>query len=113
MSYSTANITIVGRVGKNPERRSPQAPVEFSVAVDQGFGDKKETVWFAVKCWGKLGDIALEAVAKGDCVTAIGRFEIRKYTTAAGAAGVAYEVNAAEVVFASKPRAQDNSDITF
>ena len=106
MSYSMAQITVTGKVGQDPKRRSDKAPVEFSIATQQGFADKKSTNWWTIKVWGKDGEYALDQVAKGDTVTATGRFEIRTYTTTAGEVKTSLEVNASDVVFASKPRQQ-------
>jgi len=104
MGYSMAQMTATGRVGRDPEKRTDKSPVEFNIAVDQGWGDKKQTNWITVKVWGKDGDFAMQAVSKGDLVTAAGKFEIRNYVGKDGAAKYALELIASDIVFASKMR---------
>ena len=84
MAFSLSTITICGKVGRDPEQKSPTAPVQFSVAVDQGYGDKKRTNWFTVKVFGKAGEIALQHVSKGQQATISGRFETDVYVNKDG-----------------------------
>lgn len=110
MAYSHAQAIITGRVGKAPEKRSDKAPAEFSVAVDQGTREERTSAWYTVKAFGKLGDVVMQAVGKGDLVTVHGRMEQRKWTSAAGKEGLAIEVSATDIVFASKPKAEQQGE---
>ena len=50
------SIAIAGRIGKNAETRKTQQGDQvtgFTVAVDEGFGDKKRTLWFDCSFWRK------------------------------------------------------------
>lgn len=74
------NITIVGRLGRDPEMRYTPAgnPVtNFSVATDRKYtkGDEKvtETVWFNAEAWGKLAEICNQYLHKGNQVFITGR----------------------------------------
>jgi len=67
-------ITILGNCGKTPElrtTRSGQKVCGFSLAVSDGYGDKKRTLWFRCSVWGKRADVIANNVNKGDklCVT--------------------------------------------
>lgn len=76
------NIVIAGRVGKDAEaRRTPEGkPVlNFSVAVDDGYGQNKSTMWFDVSVWGKRGESLANVVRKGMNVTVIGEFKTREH----------------------------------
>lgn len=76
------NITIAGRIGKAAEVRQTQngdAVAGFSVAVDEGFGDKKRTLWFDVSLWGKRGQSLAQYLAKGTSVTVTGDLSTREY----------------------------------
>lgn len=59
------NITIVGRVGKDPELNSSKTVARFSVAVDRRVKGEKVTDWFTVKTFGKSAEFVEEYVAKG------------------------------------------------
>jgi single-strand DNA-binding protein len=104
MASSMAQVTIFGRVGREPQKRSDRAPVEFSVAVDQGWGDNKTTNWFVVKVWGKAGEIALEHLSKGMIVSASGEFGLRTYTAGDGTQKSSLEVNNAVIAWTGGER---------
>lgn len=71
-------LTLVGRLGRDPEMRytpDGKAVSNFSVAVDQGFGDNKSTMWVRVSCWGKLAETASQWLSKGDIVALDGELK--------------------------------------
>jgi single-strand DNA-binding protein len=76
------NIVISGRTGKDAELRRLQdgTPVlSFSVAVDDGFGESKKTMWFDCSMFGNRG-VALEKhLLKGTPVTVAGDFGKREH----------------------------------
>lgn len=75
------HITIVGRLGRDPEMRytpSGQAVTSFSVATDRQYTDAngqkvKETTWFRVSVWGKQAESANAYLKKGSTVLVDGR----------------------------------------
>jgi single-strand DNA-binding protein len=76
------NITIAGRIGKSAETRQTQQGDQvtgFSVAVDEGFGDKKRTIWFDVSFWGKRGASVAQYLTKGAQVTVTGDLSTREH----------------------------------
>jgi single-strand DNA-binding protein len=74
-------VQIIGRLGKDPETRTTKngaAVVSFSVAVDRMWKSRdgearKETDWFNVEAWGKLGQICQKFLGKGRLVFIEGR----------------------------------------
>lgn len=74
-------ITIAGRLGRDAELRSTSAgPVlGFSVAVDDGRGQDKRTLWFDCTIWGKRGEALAQHLTKGTSVTATGDFSTREH----------------------------------
>lgn len=83
MSFAT--VTIVGRLGGDPESRylqNGQLVVNFSMAAD---GRKKgDTTWFRVSCFGEQAERVANMVergyiAKGRMLYVAGRFEAREY----------------------------------
>lgn len=74
-------VQIIGRLGKDPETRTTKngsAVVSFSVAVDRMWKSRdgesrKETDWFTVDAWGKLGQICQKFLGKGRLVFVEGR----------------------------------------
>ena len=107
-------LTIVGRLGRNPEmRRLPDGePVtRFSVATEwrrRGGDDGPlvETTWFQVQTKGMLAEICQEYLQKGNKVLVTGRLRPdpesggpRLYRRNDGTMGSSYEVVADQVRF--------------
>lgn len=75
-------IAIAGRTGKAGELRHTQdgdAVLSFSVAVDDGYGDKKSTMWFDCSVWGKRAKSLAPHIGKGAAVTVIGDLGKREH----------------------------------
>jgi single-strand DNA-binding protein len=75
-------IIVTGRIGANAELRTTQSAqnvCSFSVASDQGFGDKKTTNWFRVSLWGKRGQSLAPYLLKGGIVTISGELEVGEW----------------------------------
>jgi single stranded DNA-binding protein len=79
----SAHITILGNIGRAPEIKTTQSGKSycaFSVAVNDGYGDKKETTWYSVKIFNeKSAATAAKILAKGSTVQVIGRHSARAY----------------------------------
>lgn len=75
-------IVIAGRLGKDAELRRTQGgdPVlGFSVAVDDGYGENKRTLWFRCSMWGKRAQSLDGHLTKGSAVTVAGDLSTDEY----------------------------------
>jgi len=80
-------VEIIGRLGKDPETRfTPKGSkvCAFSVAVDRHWRSaegetRRETDWFNVEAWGRLGEICQEYLQKGRLVYIEGRLHTDQY----------------------------------
>ena len=80
-------VQIIGRLGKDPEARTTKngsTVVSFSVAVDRMWKSRdgesrKETDWFNVEAWGKLGQICEKFLGKGRLVFIEGRLSTTRW----------------------------------
>lgn len=75
-------ICIAGRLGKDAELRRTQGgdPVlGFSVAVDDGYGDNKRTLWFRCSLWGKRAQALDGHLTKGSAVAVSGDLSTDEY----------------------------------
>lgn len=80
-------VQIIGRLGRDPEEKHTKngSPfVIFSVAVDRNWRNRdgearKETDWFNVEAWGKLGEICKSFLSKGRLVFIEGRLRTTRY----------------------------------
>lgn len=76
------SVYIAGRLGKAAELRRTQngEPVlSFSVAVDDGYGERKSTMWFDCSVWGKRGEALAAHLGKGTAVAIIGDLGKREH----------------------------------
>lgn len=77
-------IFVTGRIGKDAETRQAgsDSVCSFSLAVDQGFGERKTTNWFRCNLWGKRGNSLQQYLIKGAQVAVQGELTIGEYNNA-------------------------------
>lgn len=99
-----ANITITGRLGRDPETRTAGSStvVELSVAsthrANVGGEWQEVTTWYRASVWGKRDQGTVERfAAKGSYVVVSGTLEPREYKAKDGAAKLSLEINASSV----------------
>lgn len=75
--------TAIGRVGKDDAKlRYTQGgdPVTgWSLAVDSGYGNKKQTLWLDCSLWGKRGEKVAEYITKGSQLGVSGELGTREH----------------------------------
>lgn len=78
-------MQIIGRLGKDAEIRDAggKKVLSFSVAVEDGYGDNKKTLWVDCSKWGEKTAIA-EYLTKGTQVWVAGDPGIRTWENGAG-----------------------------
>jgi single-strand DNA-binding protein len=101
-------ITIVGRLGRDPESSKTQAGADvcsFSIASDRGYTDRsgarqKETTWFRVNVYDAQAAIAAKYLRKGKLVLVEGRLRVdaatggpRVYQKKDGTHGSSFEID--------------------
>ena len=118
-------LILVGYLGRDPEMRytpSGTAVASFSVAVNDTFGEKKNTIWFRVSAWDKLAEVCNQYLNKGSQVLVEGRliadpetggpkmFERNDKTV-----GTSFEVTATTVKFLSgaKDEQEEDDEVPF
>lgn len=77
------SVNLIGRVGRDPELKfTPKgtAVCEFSLAVDDGWGENKKTVWLDVTLWGVTAETCGAHVTKGDKLGVTGRLSMDEWT---------------------------------
>lgn len=78
MSRGYINVTAVGTLGRDPEVRSTGSGTKvatFSIAVDQGYGDKSKTEWVNILCFNKLAELAEKYLKKGKSIALSGTLQ--------------------------------------
>ena len=108
------HITIMGRLGRDPELRHTQSgtPVaSFSLAVDRDFKDKntgeRVTDWIDVVAWRSTGEFVSKYFTKGRMAVVEGRLQIREWTDKEGNKRLKAEVVAGSVYFGDSKKGDD------
>lgn len=76
------SITVAGGITKDAVTRSTQSGDKvtgFSVAVSEGFGDSKRTLYFDCSYWGKRGEAVAQYLTKGGKVAVSGELSTREH----------------------------------
>lgn len=95
-----------GRLTKDPAVKYTQngkAVCNFTLAVDDGWGEQKKTYFIPVTCWEKLAEACGNNLAKGQKVAVMGTLTQRTYEQNGEKKNI-IEVVAREVDFGAKPR---------
>lgn len=112
-----ANITVSGNVGGEPRVREiqtkngPATVLNFTVATEHGWGDRKATTWWSVDLFcksEKARDYFAHAIGKGARVVVRGDAYMRTYQTKDGETKTVLQIDADDVdVPRPVPREQD------
>jgi len=86
MPGTVNKITLIGRLGRDPELRhtaNSTSVANFSLATERfkKEGEEKPTVdWHRITVWGKQAEVAAQYLNKGSLVYVEGEMHYRKYT---------------------------------
>jgi single-strand DNA-binding protein len=107
-------ITIVGRLGKDPEAIGSGA--RFTVATKDrvknektGEWEDRDTSWWTIKAWKTLGQQALASLKKGQEVIVVGTIYQENWKDSNGNARTSYEVNAESLAITTYSVSKDLS----
>lgn len=113
------NITITGRLAKDPELRfsasgkaftTVTVPDQKRVKNDRGeWEDASATTWFRATVFGDVAEELAEHAVKGDTVTVTGRLITREFTTKDGEVRSNLEVDFASVAVVPRAKATQRS----
>ena len=106
-------ITIVGRLGKDPEAIG-QSGARFTVATKDrvknestGQWEDRDTSWWTIKAWKTLGQQAIATLKKGQEVIIVGTIYQESWKDANGNARTSYEVNAESIAVTTYSMTKD------
>lgn len=93
-------IGLSGRLTTAPELKTTTSGVTVCttrIAVDRGYGEKKETDFFTIVLWNKQAETLCRYCSKGDKVTIIGKLQTRSYELKNGEKRTVYEIRVDEL----------------
>jgi single-strand DNA-binding protein len=114
-------ILLIGRLTKDAALRynSTGDPVaDISLAVDDGWGENKKTLWFRCSLWGKRAESLQQYLTKGTQVYVEGRLNHeegnpRVYTLKDGTAASSFEVYVTDIQLLGGGKREDAEDVSF
>lgn len=98
------NVCIIGNMVSDPELKytkgaTPLASCRFRVAVNDGYGEKRETYFLTVQAWRKQAENVEKYCHKGSKVAVMGRIRTYSYDKQDGTKVNAFEIVANNVEF--------------
>lgn len=109
------SVNLIGRLGQDPTSRhtgSGKTVTNFSIAVDDGFGERKTTSWITIVAWEKTAELAAQYLKKGSQVAVEGRLAQRSWADKDGVKHTVCEVIANRLDFLSKAERSSQSEQT-
>lgn len=103
---------VVGRLTKDPEIRymntanGQTAKGRFSIAVNDGWGEKAQTLYFNIITWGKLAESCEKNLSKGKLVGISGKMVPGRYQNKEGQWVNTFDIVANNVEFLSPKQTQ-------
>lgn len=103
---------LMGRLTRDPELRHTGSgtPVcSFSIAIDNGYGDNRQTDFINCVAWNKTAEFVEKYFTKGRMIIVVGRISTRTWEGQDGKKNYVTEVVASEVSFGESKRAADEN----
>lgn len=103
----------IGNITKDLDLRSTasgKSVCSFSIAINHGFGDKKQTDYIDCVAWDKAAESLCKYMSKGKKIAVSGRLQKRSYEDAKGNTRYVTEVVVDEVEFLSPMGEKPNMD---
>lgn len=106
----------IGRLTKDPELRYTQSGIAvstFTLAVDNGFGEKKQTAFIPVVAWRQTAELTANYLKKGSQVGLEGHLSTRSYDDKDGNKRFVMEVVADQVQFLDSKKSDSSQEDPF
>lgn len=97
-------LAVTGHLGKDVTVRDvgKHRVANFSLAVSDGYGEKKKTIWLNVSGWNKTAEICEKYLSKGKKIIAEGRLDVREYEDKNGVNRTSVELIASRIEMIDK-----------
>lgn len=102
----------MGNLARDPEIRytaAGKAVASFSIAVNEGYGEKQKATFIPIVAWDKLAEICGNNLIKGRKILVEGRMQVRNYEGKDGIKRYVTEVVAQKIEFLDGKKQTANS----
>ena len=103
-------VVLTGRICNDVELKTTPSGVSvctFSIAVDRGYGENKQTDFINIVAWRSTAEFVSKYFKKGSAIGIEGSIQTRKYTDKNGNSRTAFEVIANNTQFVEGKKAED------
>lgn len=103
-------VILMGRITKDPELRytnTNKSVCSFTVAVESGYGDSKNTDFINCIAWNKAAELLAKYFTKGMMIIVSGRISTRTWEGKDGKKNYVTEVLANEIQFGETKKARE------
>lgn len=103
-------VVLTGRICNDVELKTTPSGVSvctFSIAVDRGYGENKQTDFINIVAWRSTAEFVSKYFKKGSLIGIEGSIQTRKYTDKNGNSRTAFEVIANNVQFVEGKKTED------
>ena len=107
-------VVLTGRLTADTELKVTPSGVNvcsFNIAVDKGYGEKKQTDFIPIVAWRQTAEFVSKYFGKGDAIGIEGSIRTRKYTDKNGNNRTAFEVVANNVQFVESKKSGTNVNV--
>lgn len=98
----TANLVADAELQHTPTGKQV---LKMRLAVNTGYGDKKQTMWLQAALWGDRGAKLVEYLTKGKQIALTGELSTREYTDKNNVPRVSIELNVQQIELISRKEA--------
>ena len=108
-------VFLIGRLTKDSEGvdvgkgEKMTSKVSFTLAIDDGFGDKKKTYYINCELWGKRAVSLGEYRVKGQQVSVVGKLVTGSYENKEKKKVYFTNINVEEITLLQKPKSKDDN----
>ena len=120
MAGSLNKVTLIGRLGQNPDVREvgTSKVANFSIATDESYTDRNgnkvdKTEWHRIVMWNKAAETAERYLKKGSLVYIEGKLETRSWETDSGEKRYSTEIKSFSFQMLDNKNDQDQRDNSY
>lgn len=103
-------VQLIGRLTKDPELRYSKnniAVANYSIAVNDGYGEKQQTQFINISTWGKSGEFVSKYFKKGQSIGIVGRLNSNNYEDKNGNKRYSLEVITEDIEFVGNKKQEE------
>ena len=106
-------VELIGRLTKDPELRYTKSNIpvaSYTVAINNGYGEKQQTDYINITTWGKSGEFVTNYFKKGQAIGIVGRLRNNNYEDKNGNKQYTIEVITEDIEFIGDKKQEETNE---